>query len=209
MRPRQTSGALRDDSGYTLSELLIVASLTLVLVTTIFMVLQATTRMSETIEARSIAAEESRMLVDGMTREFRQAVEIDEGEGVFDDAQPRRCSFYTDLNHDGVPERVTYSVRGKTVYRSVADAQSIVPPYQFGQDRDETVVVRSLKGGWNGNIFTYYDHENPPGEVNSGHPEDVSAIKVWLVNSATSGRKTAYVDSSTWVKIRSVHNTID
>ncbi len=209
MTPPTALRSLRSDDGYTLTELLVVSVLTLIILATVFMVLQATQTMSSTIEARSVAAEESRILVDRMTREFRQAVEIDEGEGVFDEALPRRVSFYTDVDHDGVPERVTYSVRGRTVYRSEAAATTIVPPYQFGQDRDETVVIRSLKGGWNGNVFTYYTNENPPDEVRNGHPEDASAVKVWLVNSATSGRRTVYVDSSTWVKIRSVHNTID
>ncbi len=200
---------LVDDEGFTLTELLVVSVLMLVVLAMTFMVLQATTAMSSTIEARSIASGESRLLIDRMTREFRQAVEIDEGEGVFDEALPRRCSFFTDLNHDGVPERVTYTVRGRAMYRAEADATTAVPPYQFGSDRAETIVIQSFKGGWNGNVFTYYTNENPPQEVHNGHPEDASAVKVWLVNSATSGAKTSYVDSSTWVKIRSVHNTID
>jgi len=200
---------LRDCDGFTLTEMLVTLTLTGVVLSAAYLLLISVGTMADSVEARSVAAEEARLVFDRLTRELRQAQELSEGEGVFESAQPRHCAFYSDLDHDGVPERVTYYVQGKSVYRAVAQATTVVPPFEYGPDGASELLVESLKGGWNGNVFEYYTNENPPEKVPAGRPEDVSAVEVRLVNAATVNRKTAYVDSSTWVKIRSVHNTVD
>lgn len=198
-----------DESGYTLTEMMVVLALLGVVLAAAFMMLQSITGMVDRVEARTIASEDGRMIMDRVTREIRQAYEIEDNQGAFVDAQPRNCTFYTDLNRDGIPEMVTYRVQGKRLYRSEATATSSLPPYQFGAPQPEELLIASLDGGFTGQVFTYYDSQDPPNEVSSGHPEAVSAVSVRLVNAATVNRKTAVVDLSTWVKVRSVHNTID
>jgi hypothetical protein len=167
------------------------------------------TGMADQIQARTIAADEGRAIMDTVTRELRQAYEIEDNQGAFVDAQARTCTFYTDSNRDGVPEMVKYRVQGKILYRSQATATSALPPYTFGSFGAERVLVESLDGGWTGSVFTYYDSQDPPEEVGPSAPEDVSAVSVRLITGATVNRKTAFVDLSTWVKVRAVHNTID
>lgn len=199
----------RDDAGFTLTELLVVTLLMGMVLGLVYVVMGAVSSTADSLEARTVATEENRQMMDQVTRELRQAQEIVEGEGVFLRAQPRQCAFYADVDHDGVPELIEYRVQGQTLYRSEARSQTAVPPYTFGQPGAETVVAESMSSGFTGNVFTYYDNEDPAGEVASGHPEDVSAVKLRLVTGKTVNRKTAFVDLSTWVKIRSVHNTID
>lgn len=196
------------DAGFTLTELLVVTMLMGMVLGLVFMVLGAVNSMADGLEARTIATDENRMVMDRVTRELRQAQEIVEGDGVFLRAQPRQCAFYADVDHDGVPELIEYRVQGNTLYRSETASVDSVPPYTYGTPTSD-VVITSIDGGWSGNVFTYFDNQQPAQEVSSGHPEDISAVELRLINTKTVNRKSAFVDLSTWVKIRSVHNTID
>ncbi len=200
---------IRGDAGFTLTEMLVVTLLMGMVLGLVYLVMGAVSSTADTLEARSIAADENRMVMDQITRELRQAQEIVEGNGVFLRAQPRQCAFYADVDHDGMPELIEYRVQGGTLYRSEARSTVAVPPYTFGQPGGEVVVAGSLSSGFTGNVFTYYDNADPADEVSSGHTEDISAVNLRLVTGKTVNKKTAFVDLSTWVKIRSVHNTID
>ena len=148
--------------------------------------------------------------MDQITRDLRQSVELTDKGGTFLVAQPRPMEFYSAIDHDGAPELVTYRVQAPSLLRSVFEPTTQVAPYTYGSIAFSSVtVVKSLDGNWNGNIFTYYDRQDPPQEVPPGHKEDVSAVALRLINGATLNKKTAFVDLSTWVKIRSVHNSID
>ncbi len=205
MTKRRLTG---NDAGFTLTELMVVTMLMGMVIGLVFMVLGVVNSMADTLEARTIATDENRMVMDQITRELRQAQEIVEGDGVFLRAQPRQCAFYADVDHDGVPELIEYRVVSRTLYRSETPATAIVPPYTFGSPRSD-VVMTSLDGAWSGNVFTYYDNQEPAREVSAGHPEDISAVRLRLINGKQVNTRTSFVDLSTWVKIRSVHNTID
>lgn len=199
---------IASDSGTTLTELLVVTMLMGMVLGLVFMILGAVNTAADTLEARTIAIEENRMVMDRITRELRQAQEISEGDGVFLRAQPRQCAFYADVDHNGVPELIEYRVVGKVLYRSETSSTVAVPPYAYGSPRSD-VIITSMNGGWNGNVFDYFDSQEPAQQVSPGHSEDISAVQLRLVNSKTVNKKTAFVDLSTWVKVRSVHNTID
>jgi len=199
----------RSDSGYSLAELLVVAALIPLVLGVAFMILQLVTGVVDRTEATDIANSNGRRAMERLGRELRQAQETVEGEGAFEDAQPRRCVFFADLDHDGVPEKVAYRVVGKNLYRTQAHATTAVPPYTWGPDEPETLVIDSLNGGWNGNVFDYYDTQDPPQQVSPGHSEEISAVRVHLVSGGSSGKVQVFVDLSTWIRIRAVNNGID
>ena len=201
--------ASRSDDGVTLAELLVVMTLLVLVVSSSYLLMNTVSGWIDTVDARSRATDQARVMIDRITRELRQAVEITEGGGAFSDAQPRRCAFYSDVDHDGAPELVTYRVQSKYLYRSVAEPSKTVPPYAPYGAAVETLVMSSVDSSWNGNVFTYYDRSDPPAEVSPGHEEDVSAVSLRLVNYATVGKKTEFVDLSTWVKVRSIKNSIE
>lgn len=203
------AGRISRDEGYSVSEMMIVAVLMAIVIVASYTLMGAATGMADAVQARTLAADEGRAVMDRITREFRQAYEIEDNEGAFEDARPRECVFYTDVNRDGIPEKVWYRVQSGTLYRAQASATTVLPPYTFGAFGPAEVLVESLDGSFTGNVFTYYDGDDPPDEVPSGQAERVSAVKLRLVNGATVNKKTAFVDLSTWVKIRAVHNTID
>jgi type II secretory pathway component PulJ len=203
------AGRIHRDEGYSVSEMMVVAILMSLVIIASYTLMTAATGMADSVQARTLAADEGRAVMDQITREFRQAYEIVDNEGAFEDARPRECVFYTDVNRDGIPEKIWYRVQGGMLYRSQATATTALPPYTFGAFGPEEVLAESLDGTWTGNVFTYYDGQDPPDEVPSGQADRISAVSLRLVTGATVNKKTAFVDLSTWVKIRAVHNTID
>jgi len=201
---------LRSDEGVTLIELLTVTVLMGMVLALAYFMLDTVSTMADNLQARTTATDDTRAILDQVTRELRQGVEVSDGKGAFQRAQPRWCAFYADLDHNGVPELIEYRVIGQTLYRYSTTSTTVVPPYSYPSTPNTTKqIATSLNGGWTGNVFTYYDGSNPPGEVSSGHADQVSAVRLELINGATVNKKSVFVDLSTWVRIRSVNNTID
>jgi prepilin-type N-terminal cleavage/methylation domain-containing protein len=206
---RHAGGRSGDDSGVTLGELLVVMTLMGVVLAAAYTLTNALSGWTNRVDARVRASDEARLLMDRMTRELRQAVEVTDGGGAFTQALPRQCAFYSDIDRDGSPEIVSYRVAGNVLYRGVAEPSRVVPPYTPYGTTVESVLVRSIDALWTGSAFTYYDRSDPPVQVSSGTPEDISAVSLRLVNSVTVGGVKGVADRSTWVKVRSVKNAID
>lgn len=203
------SSVFRRDEGFTLSEMMVVTLLLGVIIMAAYLLMETVSGWSDRLEAQTIAAEEGRVVLDRLSRELRQAYEINENEGAFVDALPRQCTFYTDVDRNGTPDKVRYRVVNDRIYRSVASATSQMPPYTFLAFGPESVVEGALESSWTGSLFSYYDDQDPPVLLASTDQAAISAVKIRLVNSVKVGQKTASVDVTTWVKVRAVHNTID
>ncbi|KAF0208474.1 MAG: hypothetical protein FD171_957 [Actinobacteria bacterium] len=200
---------IRRDEGTTLTELLVVTMLMGMVLSLVFMMMGAVTKMADGMEARTVATDDGRHAMDRMTRELRQAMEVSDGAGVFTVMGTRQCTFYADVNQDGRPERISYRVSTNNLIRSVTDPTNAVPPYTFSTTPSTEVVMSTVDPTWTGALFAYYNNADPPALVASPNYGDVSAVSVKLVNAVTVNRSTYAVTQQTWIKIRSVHNTID
>lgn len=200
---------IRRDEGTTLTELLVVTMLMGMVLSLVFMMMGAVTKMADGMEARTVATDDGRHAMDRMTRELRQAMEVSDGAGVFTVMGTRQCTFYADVNQDGRPERISYRVSTNNLIRSVTDPTNAVPPYTFSTTPSTEVVMSTVDPTWTGALFTYYNNADPPALVVSPNYGDVSAVSLKLVNAVTVNRSTYAVTQQTWIKIRSVHNTID
>jgi prepilin-type N-terminal cleavage/methylation domain-containing protein len=197
------------DQGFTVVELVIVASLMSVVIGIAYLLFNSTVGMSDRIMERSVVSEQARGSMDVITRELRQAKQIVDGQGVFSNAQPRQCSFFMDLNRDGVPERITYLMNGAKLVRTQASATTLVPPFSFGADGPQSTLIDSIATTYTGPIFTYYDSAGTV--LTSSQSSQCSAVGMRVVATGpVPGTKAEIVtvDLSTWVKIRSVFNSI-
>ena len=197
------------DAGLSLTELLVALSLTVVVMAAGWALMYTGTVLADTTDARQQATDESRNVLAALTTELRQAVEITEDAGAFASALPRSCEFYSDIDHDGLPELVRYRVVQRELRRSIAQPTTLVPPFVYGAYSSEEVMANGLPSSWTGNVFTYYDGGNPPAEKHNGSKAEISAVQINLKNSKSVGARSAQVDLSTLVKIRSIHNSID
>lgn len=198
------------DEGFTLSELMVVTTLLGVILAAAYMLMYTASSIADSLEAQTVAAEEGRAVLDQVSRELRQAYEAEEGKAAFITAQPREVCFYTDVGRDGYPDKVRYRVINDKIYRSQATAGTIMPPFVFSSFSADTPVQGVVESSWTGSLFTYYDHPDAGNAAKvTAQLNEISAVKIRLINKVTRGRKTASVDVTTWVKVRAIHNTID
>jgi len=197
----------RGEGGFTLTELMISLALTGFVVTTAYLLLNTVMGNSNIISARSQAAEENRHAMEIAATEIRQAVEEFSGNGIFKTMGASDASFTSDIDRDGAPELIRYYVSGGVLYKDLHQNTRAFAPFNFATASVTgypKVVCRHVT---NTDIFTYLDQSFPTPLVVTGAP-DVAAVTIHIVDTVTVSGAVGTSDITTWVKIRSVHNTI-
>jgi Tfp pilus assembly protein PilV len=214
---------LHDDSGLSLTELLISCVLMGFIITISYMLLNTFSTSSDTSQAQSAASSPAQLAVDSISRNLMQAQPNDanDASGTFSVAQPSYAQFFVDINHDGKPDRVTYYVSGQVLYEVTASAVGSAAPYSFGSTSSPVPVLANL-AATSTPVFTYYSSvvatgaAGPSGyafqTVSTANPQlyatKISLVGVTLVNWATVGSKTATVTTTEMVRIRSVNSGV-
>jgi prepilin-type N-terminal cleavage/methylation domain-containing protein len=213
---RLASGARRDE-GMTLVELMTASALLLVVVAAAWVALSSITKASDNVAARQVAVEDVRNTLNRTSAELRQAVEIVQGAGALDVANPRDCEFFADVDGDGRPELVKYVVVGTKLTRQVLHSPSASPTdtVMFTVADPTSTVAASLEPTFaaSGKMFTYWSIAststgNVTEETNAS-PEDISSVEIRIVALAKSGQEAVTIDEKVWVKIRSVWSALN
>jgi prepilin-type N-terminal cleavage/methylation domain-containing protein len=163
---------LRDDSGLSLTELLVVSVLVGVILAAAYFMFAAAQSMTNMTMARSIANEEAQKAVELMSRELRQSQEDaawtqivtnpvgtpDPGPGVFKYMGASDMQFLSDVDNDGKTELVRYYVDAGSLKRTVArqtDPNSNPPAY--GAWGTPTILVKTIGTTAVGPVFCYHN----------------------------------------------------
>jgi len=214
---------LRDDTGTSLAELLIVCVLMMLVLSTAYMLFGAATTMASESEAHAIAADNVQHAMDTMTRELRQAAENEEGMGAIIVAQPSTVEFYMDTNHDDKPDKVRYYVSGTSIMRAVALATGSTAPYAHGSYGPGSQLLTGLVSS-SDPLFCYHSttvdsmttcangEQHGFGTVTTTNPlttaPKIAMVGVDLTNEAVSGNRAVSVHTSALIRIRSVENVV-
>jgi prepilin-type N-terminal cleavage/methylation domain-containing protein len=197
-----------DDTGVTLAELLVVIVLMGIMMAASYMILSAARMMSNTAIARSDSADQAQRFIDRGSREFREALEASESAGVFTEIGTRRTVFYSDVNHDTKPEKITYYVTGNTIYRTQASTLDSVTPFvNFSGASTPQPIVTALDPGWTGPLFVYYDYNNTAQTATSKIPT-LSRVDLAIQTKATSGNRSYTTSMGISARIRAVQNDL-
>ena len=213
---------LRDDSGLTLTELLVVSVLILVILAAAYFMFGAAQSMNDLAMARANASDEAQAAIDLMSRELRQAQENVADKGAFKLAGANDMKFYSDLDHDGRPELVRYYVEGGSLKRTVAPPTNYAPEFNNPTPGPPTVLVRTL-GTSAGPVFCYHGMTASTtalcGTVKHGFAivttsdpynttPKITMVGIKLDDVNKSGDKTVTVISRALVRLRTVENTV-
>lgn len=215
---RTFTGAVREDAGFSLTELLVVAGLMVFVLGTTYTAFNAVGVMSDRIQAREQAASMSTVAVERMAREIRQARQLGDGSYAFKTTNPERAVFYVDLNHTGSPVRITYYVNNNALYRTQAVSAKLAPTdADYGAESTPKLIV-PLTSGWT-SVFTYYDN----GGFTSGSgnmstftsptvvtaPATTSMVMITVKSSVKVGGSTMTGTTSTLVNVRSTDTILN
>jgi len=195
----------RTDLGFTLIEMLLAALILPIVLSAAYLTFTTLSGNYSDISAQSEATSEAQQALDTMVREMRQGQEITDGGGALGVAQADRCSFYADIDRDGVPERITYYVDGTDLYREEATATIAIYPYNFVDKPAARVVNLTTSSAV---VFTYFDKNDPLDVDTTPNPATVCAIGIHLSASRPAENGQVSVDFSTKVKIRALFNSL-
>jgi len=217
--------SLRDDSGLSLTELLVVSVLISVILAGTYFMLSAATSMTDLAMARASAADEAQAAIDLIAREVRQAQEDDEdpAPGVFWLAGASDMKITSDTDHDTRPELIRYYVEDGALKRTVALPTNTEMPFTYGTPGAPRILVREL-GTSAGPVFCYHDKESDVtalcgtvdhkfNVVATGSPHTTTpkivmvGIKIDAVGN--SGDKTVTVISRALVRMRTIENAVE
>lgn len=110
--------------------------------------------------------------IDKMGRELREANRGENGNFAIANAGASSLAFYSDVDDDDLTERVTYSLQGTNLQRTVVEPGS---NFSYAASGATTVLCSDVRNGINP-IFKYYD-ENYDGSGNP-LPFPVEILKV-------------------------------
>ena len=208
----------RDDSGFTLLELVVVSALLLITMTAAWALMNAVSMMTNRMSARATATDESQTFVDAVQNELLQAANLKslagtstanaDAQAAFYDIRPRQIGFYADLDHDGKPERVAYYVSGTSLVRQQATAANTTYPYSWAASSTAQPVVGTIDPNWSGAIFTYYGNGNwPPTQVTDPlQMASITVVTIEMRNMASWADQTVSYDASSTVRVRAIGN---
>jgi type II secretory pathway component PulJ len=220
---------LRDDSGLTLSELVVVTALLTVVLGAMYLLIGATQNITNVASARAIASDEAVRATDTMSRDLRQAQENPSpvagavlDRGGFTIAEATRMQFYADVNHDTKPDLVTYTVVGGSLYRSVTAPNNANYQYTYGTLSPAKKIIEKIDTS--SGLFCYHTNtvDNTvtcsAGEkhgftkVTTADPLNtqpkICLVGIYVKNQAKSGDKTVNLTKSVLVKVRSIASKV-
>jgi prepilin-type N-terminal cleavage/methylation domain-containing protein len=202
---RSTTSIFARNEGFSLTEMMVVSVLVAIILAAAWLASATVTTAADSMMARNAAQTQGQQALERMTREIRQ------GRIIFDAAgQPNtvkspitstQLTFYADIDHDGLTERVTYNLTSAgLLQRSVARTTVVSPaPTDYGADSAPITLAQMTPG--TSNLFTCYTADDPP--VVTTDPTTVRAVQVTMNTIAKSGGSAATMPfSPTLVEVR-------
>lgn len=207
----------RDDSGFSLTELLVVSVMLGFILAGAWSILYATSAMSNSLSARAVATDESQTFLDTIGRELREADSLtalgaataSTPQGAFSEISPRAVTFYVDLYHNGKAQKVRYYISGVSLYRQEWASTNNAYPFAWASTPTKTgVVIKSIDPAWSGPIFTYYTNDNlPPTQITDvANVASVTAVTIEVKNLQEWGNRSASFGASSTVRVRAIGN---
>jgi prepilin-type N-terminal cleavage/methylation domain-containing protein len=193
------------EGGFSLLELVITSAILPIVLAAAFLVFMTLSGNYSSVAAQSEATSEAQRALDIMVREMRQAQKVEADGGAVATATATFCSFYADLDRDGVPERITYYVDGTDLYRAVATSTGPATPDSFVDGPAQRVVNLTTSSAV---VFTYFTVGEPDTAVEHPAPAQVSAIGIRLSASRPAQNGQIAVDFTTRVKIRAQFDSL-
>lgn len=178
-----------------LSEMLIVCTMMVFVLSAAWLAFTTVTYNMSTISQQSMLSNDTNNVMDKFTREIRQAQEVSNGGGVFATVPSGNdMSFYSNIDAVGEPELIRYYRENNILFRSVNGGVA-------------TGVIANLSVNTEP-MFRYYTNTSPAQEVTVPTLDTVNSISMVSVSMKTSDGTVSHV-GGTKIKIRCMFNSLN
>lgn len=171
--PPLSRGGYRE-KGITVVEMVIIAALSLILMTALVRFLGTSYPLSRVTILQSRANETARLRLKRIARELREIRISDTGAYPIAEMTAQRIIFYANVDDDLATERVRYELVGTNLERGITEPSGNPLVYDAGNE-DTAVVASSIQNG-DVPVFVYYTG-NYPDDTVPLDPMDVTEAK--------------------------------
>lgn len=124
-----------------------------------------------------IAESEARGALRRAIAEIRAANTSNDGSYAFSLAESNALTFFSDVNDDGLRERIRYYVASSSLMRGMTKPSG--SPYVYDEaDEKVTLAVRNLVNSTSSPIFSYYDKNYSGSSSPLSLPVDIVEIRL-------------------------------
>lgn len=200
---------IKKNKGLTLMELLVTMAIFVLIMGVVSKFAGDIFRYEDIFSSGLTAYDEARKVLQPLASEIRSASSSSLGAYPIEETNTNSFIFFTDINNDGIKERVRYFLSGTILMRGV-----IVPagsPLQYSSGSETTTeIVHGVRNG-STPIFTYYDTNYNGGTSPLSQPVSVLSVrlvKITLIIDDNINKPPASVTVTTQVAIRNLKDNL-
>lgn len=192
---------MNKSSGFTLLEILIGSAIAIILVAGV-MFLQFTLGGTQLEAFRNyVNTSEADAVTSKFVREIRPSKQSDNGAYLLETLSDFEIVFYSDIDHDGLVERVRYTLVDTTLEKGITKPSGDPIEYLPASETIAT-ISENVRNGTEP-LFYYYNSDWPDDQINNPLPNetrlsDTKSVRIKLmVNSNPAISENNYVTEST------------
>jgi len=180
---RQDNTSLSTNKGFTLIEILVTASIMVVLGGGFLTLQYIVSKNQVSVYQNYLGVDEANIAISTMVREIRNARSGDNGAYPMESALDQQMVFYSDIDLDNLTEKVRYYLNGTSLYKGVINPTGTPATYPAGNEILKEIATNVRNGSEA--IFYYYNGDWPSDTVNNPLPaparlSETKLMKVYL-----------------------------
>lgn len=191
--------------GFTLIEVLIVMSIFTLISIGAITIISQTDVFNRITTGRLSSVDEGRKILRPLVGEVRSALPSHEGGYMLAQTQPHAFTFFSDIDGDGLIERVRYFVEDETFKKGVITPTGSPLAYHEEDEHISWVIQNVVNGEMP--VFEYYDASydgSTDALVPPVSPQDVRMVKITIQIHKADNHEQEAVSLSTQVSIRNL-----
>lgn len=132
------------------------------------------------IQSGALAEEGTRRILKGIITELRTASPANTGAYLLAEAATSSITFYSDMNNDGVRDRIRYFLSGTSLKKGVIVPTGSPLVYVVANEKLQTMADNIINGTTT--IFSYYDSNYTGTSSPLSTPVDISRVRLVGIN---------------------------
>ncbi len=191
--------------GFTLIEILIFVSISVILAGGILTLVYIVSRNRISTFQNLLNVDETNSQISTMIRELRNIRPGDNGAYPLEKALDQEIIFYSDIDYDGVTEKVRYTLSGTQLVKGVIEPTGFPPSYPLSNEKVK--VLSTNIRNHSSPIFYYYNGGWPQDTTNNPLPQpvrlsDSKLVKVFLIVNTNENDPNSNFSLESYVQLR-------
>lgn len=174
--------------GFTLTESLVLVSITTIVIYTIVSSLAYFYRYNAYSIEQSFAITSARRGTENIVQDLREATYSEEGSYLLEEISANEIQFYSDIDRDNSVERLRYFLDNDSIRLTTTQATGS-PPIYASDEQTTTVISDNVRNGSLGvDVFSYYDSSGNELVASSSNLADVRFVRLNVVVNVNPAR---------------------